>query len=108
MKASPGPGYNVFTMAVKRVHNSEVGIRELRANLSRYVDAARKGKEIVITEHGHPVARLVPTSGIATLDRLIAEGVVTPPSKPRTPSAKLPRIKLRHGTVDDLIAEHDW
>ena len=36
------------------------GVREARQNLSALLDEVRKGREIVITEHGRPVARLVP------------------------------------------------
>jgi prevent-host-death family protein len=36
------------------------GIRELRQNLSALLDEVKKGREIVITERGHPVAKLVP------------------------------------------------
>ena len=36
------------------------GVREARQNLSALLDEVRKGREIVITERGRPVARLVP------------------------------------------------
>jgi prevent-host-death family protein len=36
------------------------GIREARQNLSALLDEVKKGREIVITEHGRPVAKLVP------------------------------------------------
>ena len=36
------------------------GVREARQNLSALLDAVKKGREIVITEHGRPVAKLVP------------------------------------------------
>ena len=36
------------------------GIREARQGLSSLVAEVRKGREIVLTEHGRPVARLVP------------------------------------------------
>jgi prevent-host-death family protein len=36
------------------------GIREARQGLSGLVAEVRKGREIVLTEHGRPVARLVP------------------------------------------------
>jgi prevent-host-death family protein len=36
------------------------GIREARQNLSRLLDEVRKGREVVITERGRPVAKLVP------------------------------------------------
>ncbi len=36
------------------------GIREARQNLSTLIEEVRKGGEIVITDRGRPVARLVP------------------------------------------------
>ena len=38
----------------------EVGIRELRQNLSALLDMVKRGSEIVVTDRGRPVARLVP------------------------------------------------
>jgi prevent-host-death family protein len=36
------------------------GIREARQGLSSLVAEVRRGREILLTEHGRPVARLVP------------------------------------------------
>jgi prevent-host-death family protein len=36
------------------------GVREARQNLSALLDEVKKGREIVITERGRPVAKLVP------------------------------------------------
>jgi len=36
------------------------GIREVRQNLSALLREVRKGREIVITDRGQPVARLLP------------------------------------------------
>ncbi len=36
------------------------GIAELKAHLSRYLEQVKHGQEIVITERGLPVAKLVP------------------------------------------------
>jgi len=36
------------------------GIREVRQNLSALLREVRKGREIVITDRGEPVARLAP------------------------------------------------
>lgn len=60
----------------------EVGIRELRDHLSRYLAQVRQGGEIVATKRGQPVARFVPVGGERTMDRLIREGLVTPPEHP--------------------------
>ncbi|MFT4258751.1 type II toxin-antitoxin system Phd/YefM family antitoxin [Microbacterium sp.] len=36
-----------------------VGVRELRNGLSRYLDRVHDGAEITVTDHGKPVARIV-------------------------------------------------
>jgi prevent-host-death family protein len=36
------------------------GVREARQNLTDLLDEVRKGREIVITDRGRPVARLAP------------------------------------------------
>lgn len=38
-----------------------VGVRELRQNLSRYLQAVKAGEALVVTEHGREVARLIPS-----------------------------------------------
>ncbi len=61
---------------------ARVGVRELRQNLSVYLDRVKEGEVLEVTEHGHAVALLtpLPRSTRSTLDRLIAEGRVTPGS----------------------------
>ncbi|MBI3456462.1 MAG: type II toxin-antitoxin system prevent-host-death family antitoxin [Candidatus Rokubacteria bacterium] len=36
------------------------GIADLKAHLSRYLDQVKSGQEVVITERGLPIAKLVP------------------------------------------------
>jgi prevent-host-death family protein len=38
----------------------KAGIREARQNLSALIEDVKKGREILITDRGRPVARLVP------------------------------------------------
>lgn len=82
----------------------EVGVRELRNQLRRWLDAIEQGDEITITERGRPVARLIGVSGPSMRERLIAEGVITPAKRPRRRSRDYRKVKAR-GTVSDLIAE---
>ena len=80
----------------------EVGIRELRNNLSRYLGRVRDGEEVVVTERGRAIARVLPVSGERAIDRLIREGRITPAKNPRRPHPKPLKTK---GTVSDLIAD---
>lgn len=80
-----------------------VGIRELKAELSRYVREARSGETVVITDHGTPVAELRPIGGDSVFERLLAEGLITAPTAAKT-DAFPPPIPAR-GTVSDLVAD---
>jgi len=59
-----------------------VGIAELRQNLSRYLRRVEEGERLLVTDRNRPVAELgpPPSTGEA-LDRLIAEGRVTRPTR---------------------------
>ena len=89
----------------KKRHNGhmEAGIRELRDHLSRYLELVRDGEEVTVTDHGKAVARLVPLDSPRPLDRLIAEGLVTPRRTAKRARAGQP-ITTR-GSVSDLVAE---
>ena len=57
-----------------------VGVRELRQNLSKYLDRVKAGEAFVVTERGREVARLTPTGRHETaLARIIAERGATVP-----------------------------
>jgi len=86
----------------------ETGIRELRDNLSRYIRRIKSGERIVVTAHGRVVAELVPPSpagqgSVRQFDRLIAAGVITPPSEEGDPLEGCPEICLAPGTATALI-----
>jgi prevent-host-death family protein len=59
-----------------------VGVREIRQNLSVYLDRVRQGHALEITDRGQPVAILAPIPGRSSLTaRLVAEGRATAPSR---------------------------
>jgi prevent-host-death family protein len=80
----------------------EVGVRELRNHLSRYLHRVRDGHEVVVTDRGRAIARVVPIGAERVLDRLIAEGIVTPARQPKRRATKPIRTK---GTVSDLVGD---
>ncbi len=65
--------------AAKRLKAPEqVGIRELKNHLSEHLRRVQRGRELLITDRGKVVARLVPApQPPAWLQRMIAEGKVT-------------------------------
>jgi prevent-host-death family protein len=81
----------------------EVGIRELRADLSRFVRRVRAGEEVVVTDHGRAVARLVPIDGERKIDRMIREGLVTP--APNRGRRIAPKPIEGAGPLSDLVIE---
>ena len=79
-----------------------VGIRELRDTLSRQLDRVRDGQTITVTDHGKPIARIVPIEGQSVFERLVAEGKITPA---RSATRHLPEPLVTGATVSDLIDE---
>ena len=80
----------------------EVGVRELRAGLSRFLQRVKEGEEIVVTERGKPVARIVPEKEPSAWERLVSSGAITPAKRPKT---SVPRPIKADGTVSDLVIE---
>jgi prevent-host-death family protein len=79
----------------------EVGIRELRTHLGDYLEHVRGGGEVVVTDRGAAVARIVSIGEGRALDRLIAEGLVTPAARPTRGTPKR-RVRAA-GSVSDLV-----
>jgi prevent-host-death family protein len=80
----------------------DVGIRELRDSLSRHLANVRAGRTITVTDHGHPIARIVPIREQSRFDQLVAEGRIIPA---RRPKGALPAPIEGNGSVSDFIAE---
>ena len=54
-----------------------VGIRELKAHLSRHLKRVRSGARLMVTERGRPIATITAVEAPADVDwayRLVAEG----------------------------------
>jgi len=69
-----------------------------------WLDRAVKDGDVTLTERGKPIARIVAMNSSSTIDRLIAEGVIIPAQRPRSPSRSFRKVKA-HGSVSDLLAE---
>lgn len=82
---------------------ANVSLSELHKNLRRYIDQARNGQEIAVTDRGRTVARIVAAAAVNT-DRLNKDDVVTTPARMPKQSPLPAPIKIA-GTVSDLIKE---
>lgn len=79
-------------------------MRDLKNNLSRYLDRVQDGEDVIVTERGRPIARLSALDH--TTDRLaelIASGVVRPAKRT---SRRRPGDRVTpKGSVSDLVAD---
>ena len=85
-----------------------IGIREARINLSRLIKDVREGMEIVITDRGKPVARLIPAQGTTlSLEERIRNyeccGLIQPREGKR--KAETAPVELPGEHLKDLIEE---
>lgn len=80
----------------------DVGVRELRNGLSRHLAEVRSGHTVTVTDHGAPIARIVPVTSLSRLERLIAEGRVRPAGSQKKPA---PKPLASSGSVSDLVIE---
>lgn len=91
---------------------ARIGVRELRQNLSVYLDRVKDGEALDVTERGRLVARLGPAvpRGNSRLEQLIADGRATEahgdlldlgPPLPLPIGSALPSEVLRHMRDED-------
>ena len=79
----------------------DVAVSQLRAHLSEWLARARDGQEVVVTDRGVPVARLIALDTTPVLERLSEEGVIGRPKQPRRPIAgDRPRPRPRRPVAD--------
>jgi prevent-host-death family protein len=69
----------------KETRMETVGVRDLKANLSRYLKRVRAGARLVVTDRGKPLATLAPLDASEDQEwahRLVAEGRASWSGKP--------------------------
>lgn len=72
--------YIVYHMMAPTSRTTQVGVRELRQNLSVYLRRIAQGERLELTQRGRPVALLVPIRpDMSPIERLVAEGRATMP-----------------------------
>ena len=83
----------------------DVPVSTLRAELSRWIEQAKAGEEIVITDRGIPVARLLSVGAAPLLEELVQRGVLSKPRRAGRPAAR-GAVRVRAtGPVADLVSE---
>lgn len=71
-----------------------VAVTDLRAHLSDWLLRVREGEEVLVTERGIPVAKLIGLDTTPTLERLTELGQISRPAgvpRPRAVGRKKPR-----------------
>ena len=82
-----------------------VAATEFRAQLRHWLDCARAGEEVVITERGVPVARLSGIDSTPMIEKLTAQGVISAPKsseRPRAADQQLPRPRV---PLSELVSD---
>jgi prevent-host-death family protein len=85
-----------------------VGIRELRDNVSAVLHRVATGETVDVTNHGQPVARIVPLRSPSVIDQMIAEGRATPAEGDLLdfePASRRPGEPLLSEVLDELRAD---
>ncbi len=82
----------------------EVGVRDLRDHLSEWLAEVKDGREIVVTERGKPIARLVGVEEMSRLEELIRAGVISPATRPKQPASSFGRVRST-GDISGIVSE---
>jgi prevent-host-death family protein len=77
-----------------------VSVAQLKSKLSQYLAAVKNGKEIVVTSHRHPIARIIPMETTAADDLQII-----PARKPVSSLREIKGIKLSFDPVECLLED---
>ncbi len=84
----------------------DVPVSRFRAELKDWLERARGGEELVLTDHGVPIARVIGVGKETALERLTRDGVISrPPPGPR-PDLSLDDLAEASGLVSTYITEH--
>jgi prevent-host-death family protein len=83
-----------------------VGIRELKARLSTYLQQVKAGSTVVITDRGKPVGRIIPIkpSVDEQMQELLQTGLVAWSGRKLVPIDPVAQTRGK-GTIADLLLE---
>jgi prevent-host-death family protein len=89
------------------MREKRIGIRELKSRLSECVREVKSGRSIVVTEHGQPVARIIPEtmSTAERVDALKKAGTLAWSGRRLRPAKPVGKVRGNR-TVADLVVEN--
>jgi prevent-host-death family protein len=84
-----------------------VGIRDLKARLSLYLEQVQQGQTIVVTSHGRPIAQITPRKEdlMERVKALQAAGLIEWNGKKLPKLSKPPAQNLGDKLASDIIVE---
>ena len=81
-----------------------VGVRELRQNLSVYLDRVKDGESLEVTERGQVVARLSPSRGVpSSYEQMVEDGRISRATGALAALGPPPQVSGR--PLSDLVRE---
>lgn len=80
-----------------------VGVRDLKASLSAHLRRVSEGESIVVTDHGRPVARLVPPDVPESLSRLIRAGRLNWAGRRVAIPRRRPALRGRGPSLSEIV-----
>ena len=91
------------------MHSANIGIREAKMNLSKYLKKVQKGTEFIITDRGRPIGKIVPIQNqdLSLEDRIkimVDRGVIEKISSKRIIKIP-PSIPVSDNTAQEFLQE---
>ena len=88
---------------------TRVSVSKLKSSLSEFLSGVREGKEVLVTDRGIPVAKLVPVTlgrdSNEGLAELIRAGIVRAPKSRKPFKVQEPSVKDAAGRIVDFVLE---
>lgn len=78
---------------------------ELRAHLSQWLNRVKQGDEVVITDRGVPVARILGLTTASTLEQLTRQGIIARPARRNRPTATGRQRPRARRPLADVVSE---
>lgn len=91
------------------MRSASVGIRDAKMHLSKYLKMVQKGTEVIITDRGRPVGKIIPihTKELPLEDRIKRmedQGLIEPVSE-KGPKKIPPPIPVLYGIAQKFLQE---